>query len=238
MDDRLKKLLRIVVEDVIKTGEAVGSQRIVETYDLDVSSATIRNWFTELEEEGFLIQPHTSAGRLPTEQGYRIYLDELMDAYDLRRTEVLEMQHAATELERKADALRSMARAMSEMTRDAVIYADRDMHAYAAGIAHLIAQPEFLDRGQLLHLGETLDRMDETLDKLASMRFDEPTPLIGSDCPFGEGCGSVFLTMHDGSLFGILGPMRMDYQRGIALLKAAKRLAGENDDRQTTNDDV
>ncbi|MCI0478967.1 hypothetical protein L0Y59_00275 [Candidatus Uhrbacteria bacterium] len=231
MDDKLKSLLRIVVEDVIKTGEAVGSQRLVETYGLDVSPATIRNWFAELEEEGFLVQPHTSAGRLPTEQGYRFYLEELMDAYDLRRKELLEMQRAATELERKADALRRMARAMSEMTRDAVLYADRDMHAYAAGIANLIAQPEFMDRARLLHLGDTLDRMDETLDRLADMRFDEPTALIGSDCPFGEGCGSVFLTMHDGSLFGILGPMRMDYQRGIALLKAAKRLAGENDEQ-------
>ncbi|MBU1348707.1 hypothetical protein KJ781_01405 [Patescibacteria group bacterium] len=235
MDDKLKKLLRIVVEDVIKTGEAVGSQRLVETYGLDMSPATIRNWFGVLEEEGYLLQLHTSAGRLPTEQGYRFYLEELMSAYDLQRKDVLEMQRAAAELERKADALRRMARAMSEMTRDAVLYADRDMHAYAAGIANLLSQPEFMDRDRLMHLGETLDRMDETLDRLASMRFDEPTPLIGSDCPFGEGCGSVFLTMHDGSLFGILGPMRMDYQRGIALLRAAKHLA---EDDETTNDDV
>jgi len=229
MDERLKDLLRIVVEDVIETGEPVGSQRLVESYGLDVSPATIRNWFAELEDEGYLTQPHTSSGRVPTESGYRVYLEEIMKKVELRRRELADMERAAMELEQKADVMRRMAKAVADLTRDAVVIADRDMRSYAFGFSNLFGQPEFSTRDQLVHLGRVLDTMDEIVDRVMSRRFEEPTPLIGRDCPFGEECGSVFLTMHDGSLFGILGPLRMDYQRGIALLRTVKRLTSSND---------
>lgn len=229
MNERLKHLLRLVVEDVIETGEPVGSQRLVESYDLDVSPATIRNWFMELEEEGLLAQPHTSSGRVPTERGYRMYLDELMEARGLRRRELQEMRRVAMELERSAHLMRRVALAVANLTRDAVVFADRDERTYATGLSNLFAQPEFADRDQLMRLGSALDRMDEIVRRMTAIRFDEPTALIGRDCPFDRSCGSVFVTMPDGSLFGILGPLRMDYPRGIALLRAAKRFAEDNE---------
>jgi len=66
MDEKLKKILGLVVEDLIRIGEPIGSQYFVEAHGLNVSSATIRNWFAELEEQGYLMQPHTSSGRQPT----------------------------------------------------------------------------------------------------------------------------------------------------------------------------
>src|SRR5690349_5838055 len=80
---RDRQVLEAVVTDYIESGEAVGSRTISKRYGLKVSSATIRNVMADLEELGLLYQPHTSAGRIPTEKGLRFYLDSLMKSRDL-----------------------------------------------------------------------------------------------------------------------------------------------------------
>lgn len=232
MDERLKQLLRLVVEDVIETGEPVGSQRLVEVYKLDVSPATIRNWLVNLEEDGYLTQPHTSAGRVPTEKGYRFYLTELMEERRLRQREQRDLQRAALMLDAHASNVKRLAKSMSDMAQDAVVMSRQNADAFSTGIAHLLSQPEFAERDTLMGLGDVLDRMDEIMTGLRSQRFDEPTALIGQDCPFGEGCGSVFLTLDDGMLLGILGPLRMNYRQGFALLRSAKELMDDGSNNE------
>ena len=78
LDERKKKILSSVVEDYIESAEPVGSKTLIEKYHLDYSSATIRNEMKLLEEEGYLEQPHVSAGRIPSTKGYRYYVDNLM----------------------------------------------------------------------------------------------------------------------------------------------------------------
>jgi transcriptional regulator of heat shock response len=221
LDARLRTLLRIAIEDVIETGEPVGSQRLVEEHRLDMSPATVRNWFAILEECGYLEQPHTSAGRLPTEQGYRYYLEELMEEPVLHQQSVERLAALA-----QADNLRQLAAMMAEMAEDAVVFAG-ESHAFSTGLAHLFAQPEFRDHEQIITVGAALDRMDEILTQLRSQTFDEPTALIGRDCPFGPGCGAVFLTVREGSLLGVLGPLRMDYGHGFALLRRLKLMMND-----------
>jgi len=77
IDDRKLDVLRAIVEDYVATEEPVGSKALVERYDLGVSSATIRNDMAVLEDEGYITQPHTSAGRVPTDKGYRLFVDRL-----------------------------------------------------------------------------------------------------------------------------------------------------------------
>ncbi|MGN0436069.1 MAG: heat-inducible transcriptional repressor HrcA [Wujia sp.] len=79
LDDRKKKILRAIVANYLETGEPVGSRTISKFTDLNLSSATIRNEMADLEEMGYIIQPHTSAGRIPTDAGYRFYVDRLME---------------------------------------------------------------------------------------------------------------------------------------------------------------
>ena len=79
MDERKKKVLRAIITDYINTAEPVGSRTIAKNYDLGVSSATIRNEMADLEELGYIEQPHTSSGRVPSQLGYRYYVDFLMD---------------------------------------------------------------------------------------------------------------------------------------------------------------
>ncbi len=216
MDDRQKQLLTFVVEDVIETGEPVGSQYLVESHRLNVSPATIRNWFAELETDGFLFQPHTSAGRVPTEKGYQFYLEDLMEEMPLSKREAQEL--------RKAHDLKSFAKRVAELSENAVLIGFDDADTFYTGLSHLFAQPEFHDWNRIVTLGAMLDHLDDVLHHIRRTTYDEPTAFIGNDCPFDNGCGSMMLTLADGTLVGLLGPMRMDYQQGMAILKFAKEI--------------
>src|ERR1700749_1322590 len=77
LDERKLAVLRAVVEDYVSTNEPVGSKSLVDRHNLDVSPATIRNDMAVLEEQGYIAQPHTSAGRVPTDKGYRLLVDRL-----------------------------------------------------------------------------------------------------------------------------------------------------------------
>lgn len=89
LDDRKKKILKAVIQNYLETGEPVGSRTISKYTDLKLSSATIRNEMADLEELGFIVQPHTSAGRIPTDKGYRLYVDDMMSEkeYELNARE-------------------------------------------------------------------------------------------------------------------------------------------------------
>ncbi|MDD6667110.1 MAG: heat-inducible transcriptional repressor HrcA [Lachnospiraceae bacterium] len=100
LDDRKKKILNVIIDTYLKTGEPVGSRTISKAPGLDLSSATIRNEMSDLEDMGYIESPHTSAGRIPTDQGYRYYVDNLiMD----RDREVMEVRTSLTEKTEKME---------------------------------------------------------------------------------------------------------------------------------------
>jgi len=122
LDERKQKILKAVVDDYIATMEPVGSRTIAKRHDLGLSSATIRNEMADLEEMGYLSQPHTSAGRIPSEKGYRLYVDQLMSledrlGFEPTPTELMEvretMQHQITEL---SDQIRVASELVSRLT--------------------------------------------------------------------------------------------------------------------------
>src|ERR1700755_3590404 len=87
LDDRKLEVLRAIVEDYVSTQEPVGSKALVERHNLGVSPATIRNDMASLEDEGYIAQPHTSAGRIPTDKGYRLFVDRLSSVKPLSNAE-------------------------------------------------------------------------------------------------------------------------------------------------------
>ena len=87
LDERKLAVLRAIVEDYVSTTEPVGSKSLVDRHGLDVSPATIRNDMAVLEDQGFIAQPHTSAGRIPTEKGYRLFVDRLSSVKPLSAAE-------------------------------------------------------------------------------------------------------------------------------------------------------
>ncbi|KPU44127.1 heat-inducible transcription repressor HrcA [Oxobacter pfennigii] len=88
LDERKRQVLKVLISDYITTAEPVGSRTIAKRYGLGISSATIRNEMADLEDMGYLEQPHTSAGRIPSDKGYRVYVDHLMNAQKLTKEEI------------------------------------------------------------------------------------------------------------------------------------------------------
>jgi heat-inducible transcriptional repressor len=99
LDSRSQAILRAVIEEYVTTAAPVGSQSLVERFDLGVSSATVRNTMAELEAAGYLTHPHTSAGRVPTDAGYRLYVETLAPSFDLAPVERLMIRHQFGQVE-------------------------------------------------------------------------------------------------------------------------------------------
>lgn len=102
LDDRKLKILQAIIRNYLETGEPVGSRTISKYTDLNLSSATIRNEMADLEELGYILQPHTSAGRIPSDKGYRLYVDQMMSE---KEREVEEMKELLLEKEEKMETL-------------------------------------------------------------------------------------------------------------------------------------
>lgn len=227
MEDHLGQILKLVIDQAVETGEPVGSQSLVDQYDLKVSPATVRNYFMELEEAGFIMQPHTSSGRVPTEKGYRFYLQNLMKPKALTKKETTELSEAAKFDKEENRRLKALAKTVAELSQNASVVGIGNMDSYYTGLTNLFTQPEFKDWNSIVSISDILDRLDEVLGKLRHIHFDEPTTLIGSECPFGAMCGAVLLTGPQGCLIGILGPIRMDYPQAISLMKKMQQLITE-----------
>ena len=97
LDERKRKILKAIIQTYLETGEPVGSRTISKYTDLNLSSATMRNEMSDLEDLGYIVQPHTSAGRIPSDLGYRLYVDELMKEKDQEVSEMKEMMIEKTD---------------------------------------------------------------------------------------------------------------------------------------------
>ena len=97
LDERKEKILNIIIQNYLETGEPVGSRTISKSSDLNLSSATIRNEMSDLEELGYIIQPHTSAGRIPSDKGYRFYVDHLIARKDQEVSDIKDLMIEKTE---------------------------------------------------------------------------------------------------------------------------------------------
>lgn len=117
LDERKMKILRAIIQTYLETGEPVGSRTISKYSDLSLSSATIRNEMSDLEELGFIVQPHTSAGRIPSDQGYRLYVDNLMKE---KEKEVTEMKELMIE---KADKMERVLKQVAKVLANSTNYA-------------------------------------------------------------------------------------------------------------------
>ena len=119
LDERKTKILHAIVKNYLATGEPVGSRTISKDTDLNLSSATIRNEMADLEEMGLILQPHTSAGRIPSDRGYRIYVDEMLRN---KEREVDEMKELLLEREEKLEKmLKQVARLLAVNTNYATM---------------------------------------------------------------------------------------------------------------------
>lgn len=224
MNERLLELLKLVVEDYVERGEPVGSQRLVEVYGLQVSPATIRNWFSALDELGLLTQPHTSGGRIPTEQGFRLYVEQFIRVKPVAKRDADVLQQARASTSDRLQGYKLMAKALADRSSLAVFVGfTTSGDTYYTGLSQLFAQSEFKDWQRVVGLTEILDHLDDVLTALRLEPHSAPRILLGQQCPFGAACGSVVATTPL-AVIGLLGPMRMDYAHASSLLQTALTL--------------
>lgn len=126
LDERKTKILQAIIRNYLETGEPVGSRTISKYTDLNLSSATIRNEMADLEEMGYIIQPHTSAGRIPSDKGYRFYVDTMMEE---KEKEVVEMKEMLVERQDKMETLlKQVARLLAQNTQYATMISAPQTH--------------------------------------------------------------------------------------------------------------
>lgn len=221
VDKRQKLLLKFIVEEYTKTALPVGSESLCNKPGLRVSSATVRNEMAALEEKGLICQPHTSAGRVPTEAGYRFYLEN----YKEQKAPVSYQNKIKAVLRSKLEQrfkLKELAKALAEITGETVILAFGKQDTYYTGITNLFSKPELLERQNVIYdLSEVIDSLDEVVGDFFEAAPVEPQILLGNDNPFDKRCGSVVLK-NKGVLIIILGLLRMNYNLNLSLLKYIK----------------
>lgn len=201
LDERHRRILFAVVTEYIASGEPVGSRRIAKRYTMNLSPATIRNVLADLEESELLHQPHTSAGRVPTDAGFRFFVDAMAtvgEISDAHRTALIERLRS---LEPGADAVRETGQLLSHLT----------------GTATLIARPSVAD-AHLNAFEEKQKLLERTLEANGVQVF------IGSEAALSEVQDISVISSpyrRDGSSigsFGIVGPTRMDYRKYVPLV--------------------
>ena len=126
LDERKRKILKAIIQTYLETGEPVGSRTISKYTDLNLSSATIRNEMSDLEELGYILQPHTSAGRIPSVMGYRLYVDELMKEKEQEVSEIKEMMIERTD--RMEKVLKQVVKVLASNTNYATMITGPTYH--------------------------------------------------------------------------------------------------------------
>ncbi|MEY4723206.1 MAG: hypothetical protein RLZZ324_719 [Candidatus Parcubacteria bacterium] len=222
-EDRLKEVFRIVVREYLRSAEPVGSAHLVTRYRLGVSPATVRNDMVELEERGLLVQPHTSAGRIPTEAGYRYYVDQFVHRESLEERRRKELEQAVHDLENDMEAAgRAFAKKVAEITGETAIVRF-GTQAYLTGVSNMLQKPEFSEGELMREAMRVIDDLDAlTLDARSRVN-DDVTVLIGRENPFGHGLSSVITVFAapgvGEAVIGVLGPQRMDYDANVSLMR-------------------
>ncbi len=225
---RKSQIFRIVVEGYISTGQPIASEWVVSRLNENVSSATVRNELLDLERAGLLRQPHTSAGRVPTEEGYRLYIEEFVRPSNVTR----ETAAAHTEIERATpeEKIRSAARELSELAGNVVVVGMDPRSLYAIGMSHMYDAPESHDAVIMRSISRALDRTDEVLDEVFSLAYEHTGDvqiLIGKQNPINDNLSMLVtkVATSDGDkIIALLGFMRMRYDRNLALLQAMKKI--------------
>lgn len=226
---RQEKIFSHVVELYLRQAEPVGSKRLCEDFELDCSSATVRAELLELEKKGYLEQPHTSAGRVPTEKGYRYYVERVMEAGDVPQEELQQLRSAWELADDFEEKVKQLAKQLAVFSVSAVIVAYNSHKVYYTGIKNLFSQPEFAHIAPLLTVSQVFDELDERLvvfqETLRHDRADVEV-LIGNENPLGNLCSAVAsgLPHTEEGLLVVFGPMRMDYGHNINLIKRAKEV--------------
>lgn len=233
MTNRQMEILAAIIEQYAEIAAPVGSVTLAKLFG--VSSATIRSEMAKLEELGLITQPHTSAGRVPTDQGYRFYVNALNEnsagePQQLDRSARAIEARVNTHGDRADRAIRSAVDSLVDLTQNLGIATIGD-ELYMSGIGNLFSQPEFLQGNHAQGVARLLDNLEPWLREAAP---NEPLNVfIGAENPIGKTSGATLIISRfrspysDKSYIGVLGPTRQSYGRVMGLVRHAGAMLEE-----------
>lgn len=227
MTERQQSILNAIVEQFAEVASPVGSSLLAKVFN--VSSATIRAEMAELERHGFIMQPHTSSGRVPTDKGYRFYVNTLSARTPSSLSERRGEKALSTRVQNAGEperVIRNAVDTLVELTHNLGL-ATIGSQLYMSGLSNLFGQPEFINGVQVQQVAQLLDNLEPWLREAAP---NEPLSVyIGQENPIGRtaGCSLIISRFRspfsDRSYVGTLGPTRQSYRDVMKLVSRAGR---------------
>lgn len=231
MTERQQQILRAIVEQYAEVASPVGSSLLAKVFG--VSSATIRSEMVELERFGYIGQPHTSAGRIPTDKGYRFYVNSIADG-DQKQLEDTRAERALTARVAHGGVpertIRNAVDTLVELTHNLGL-ATIGNQLYMSGLSNLFGQPEFVSGAHVQQVARLLDNLEPWLREAAP---NEPLSVfIGTENPIGRSANATLIISRfrspfsDSSYIGVLGPTRQQYRDVMGLVAHAGKALEE-----------
>jgi heat-inducible transcriptional repressor len=235
MTERQAKILNAIVEQYAEVAAPVGSVLLARTFN--VSSATVRAEMARLEEMGYIEQPYTSAGRIPTDKGYRYYVNRVTEQAELpnqvmANTAKIDRNARAIDIRvrsagQASQTIKSAVDSLVDITHNLSIATIGDQ-LYMSGISHLFSQPEFANGTAIHEVAKLIDNLEPWLQEASP---NEPLSVyIGAENPIGKasGCSLIISKFRspysDRSYIGVVGPTRQSYKQVMGLVRHAGQL--------------
>ncbi len=225
---RQTHILKSLIDEYIGTAEPVGSESLEKKYRLGVSPATVRAEMYSLTKTGFLRQPHTSSGRVPTPKAMKFYIDQLMDERHMSLAEEVKVKEGVMDAKRDVDRIIEEAtHSLAQTTRSlAVGTIDDEDKLWSSGFANVFTNPEFEDFQATASLFSFL----EEVQRMHELFFRRMTGISPIEVIFGEelgwpGFGTIgvvgtqFDLLGKHCALGVIGPVRLPYQRVIPVMR-------------------
>ncbi len=236
LTERQKNILEITIRAYIESGLAVSSKFIEENYDLGVSPATIRAELYTLIEKGYLFQPHTSSGRVPTDKGYRFFVDLLSDG-EIKMLEdkiIREIRRMQKEVENRMRFMHEFTRLLAHTSSSlSLSYLPKENILLKEGWGEVFNDPEFDDANKVRSFMNVVGDFEKNIDYFSSDDSKNCLSVyIGNEAPFSEKNDFSILVsrckiLNRKGVIAIIGPKRMAYDKNIFLVESIIKLLNE-----------
>lgn len=232
---RQTQILKALIDEYIETAEPVGSEALEKKYGFGVSPATIRNEMAQLKRLGYLRQPHTSAGRVPSPDAMKFYIDQLMEEKQMSITDEVKAKEEVWDVRDDVDDLiKEATHALAQRTNALAVSMTDEGKMWHSGYANILMNPEFSD----LEITTTLFSLIEEANKMQKIFLETMTGSAPVEIVFGEDldflnlkvvsfCGSRFRVGDRNGAIGVVGPARLKYPTVVPVLRYFSNLIQE-----------
>ena len=225
--ERQGKLLDLIVKEYINSAQPVSSQLLEKKYDFSISPATIRIEMQKLTDKGFLLQPHTSAGRIPTDKGYRLFVNNLLEKKSKNTDEIGDWFEK--DIEDTFKFIQSLTRRLAEQTRAlAMNYVEDEDIFWKEGWEEVLREPEFEERDNIIDFTRLLENLEQHIGD--TKKEKGLSVYIGGENAYPKAKNFTVISSHyhlpngEKGVISIIGPKRMEYDKNINLINSLLKL--------------